>query len=654
MFTYSALLAGVVSSSFVSAYDTKLRRGISCNEDKDISSNVSQLENLANKDVTNGDEENLVEDDELDNYEDNRRVHKDNRSSYEDTDSVDKVPTVNKHETEISKLKDNKSSSESDLLKSLDLKTVASIISASSSIGILSGLSKKLYFDKKVNPTKPDDHIQDDDKNKDNPDPRKKEEKNDEPVPSPVTPGNGNSNKKYIVNPTNPNEPEPHIQDDDKNKDNPDPRKKDEPPTTPDNSGNKKSPKLWWLMCIAPVILLVLVIVYKRAEIRKWAGNFASAMYIKCFGLVKFLENYDILSKDYDECKGLFKKILSNNDFQAWSNAYECTQYMKKNGPVRYLDHFKNNTYAWNNWKEVYKIAFGKDIDEDIAKKLFYRHENGYEIYIKNHPNDWWNLYNEDYLKFLEVESEEMNYVVSLILEILYKNPGLYFNSVYNSAYEIVNHATNYCMFWFSKLAREDEAAKSVELSKDGHFLVKDKNNGSTVTFKYLNSFLKLAKDIPISDFNDRLSNKQVPEYENSYVFFAYFLYIDDPDDAFINIMLIPDSEISKKANDAISLLGILVSKLDSINFENSVKEKLFLNLNKLLDYFRVTFNNCEEIKRYIKKDKYYNSKKVDGEKNLTYDEANNILRTVKIKIKNNNNNNNIPKINSQANNCLN
>ena len=80
----------------------------------------------------------------------------------------------------------------------------------------------------------------------------------------------------------------------------------------------------------------------------------------------------------------------------------------------------------------------------------------------------------------------------------------------------------------------------------------------------------------------------------------------------------------------------------------------LFLNLNKLLDYFRVTFNNCEEIKRYIKKDKYYNSKKVDGEKNLTYDEANNILRTVKIKIKNNNNNNNIPKINSQANNCLN
>lgn len=117
------------------------------------------MENLANKDVTNGDEENLVEDDKLDGYKDNRRVHKDNishGSSYEDTDSVDKVPIVNKREAEISKLKDNKSSSESDLLKSLDLKTVASIISASSSIGILSGLSKKLYFDKKVNPTKPD------------------------------------------------------------------------------------------------------------------------------------------------------------------------------------------------------------------------------------------------------------------------------------------------------------------------------------------------------------------------------------------------------------------------------------------------------------------------------------------------------------------
>ena len=73
-------------------------------------------------------------------------------SSYEDTDSVDKVPIVNKRETEksvISKLKDNKSSLESNLLKSLDFKTVALIISASSSIGILSGLSKKLYFDKK-------------------------------------------------------------------------------------------------------------------------------------------------------------------------------------------------------------------------------------------------------------------------------------------------------------------------------------------------------------------------------------------------------------------------------------------------------------------------------------------------------------------------
>ena len=122
---------------------------MSCNEDKDISSNVSNLEDLAEKDVTNGDDENLVKDDELADYEDNRRVHKDNisyGSSYEDTDSVDKVPTVNKHETEksvISKLKDNKSSSESDLLKSLDFKTAASIIS---SMGILSGLGAKSYI----------------------------------------------------------------------------------------------------------------------------------------------------------------------------------------------------------------------------------------------------------------------------------------------------------------------------------------------------------------------------------------------------------------------------------------------------------------------------------------------------------------------------
>lgn len=180
--TSSALLAGVASSSFVSAYGTKLRRGISCNEDKDISFNDSKLEDLSNKDVTNSDDENLVKDDELDNYED--RVHKYNIShaiSYEDTDSVDKIPTVNKHGAEksvISKIKDNKSSSENSLLKSLDFKTVASIISASSSIGILSDLSKKLYFDKKVNPTKPDEpepYIQDDDKNKDNPDPHKKE-----------------------------------------------------------------------------------------------------------------------------------------------------------------------------------------------------------------------------------------------------------------------------------------------------------------------------------------------------------------------------------------------------------------------------------------------------------------------------------------------
>ena len=84
--TSSALLAGVASSSFVSGYDTKLRRGMFCNEDKDISSRDSKLKDLTKK---------------------------------------------------------------SDLLKSLDFKTVASIISASSSIGILGGLVKKLYYDKK-------------------------------------------------------------------------------------------------------------------------------------------------------------------------------------------------------------------------------------------------------------------------------------------------------------------------------------------------------------------------------------------------------------------------------------------------------------------------------------------------------------------------
>ena len=203
--TSSALLAGVASSPFVSAYNTKLRRGMSCNEDKDISSDGSKLETLTKKDVTNGDEENLVEDDKFDGYKDNYRVHKDNRSSYEDTDSVDKVPIVNKREAEksvISKLKYNKLSSKTDLLKSLDFKTVASITSASSSIGILSGLSKKLYYDKKVNSTKPDDpepHIQDDDKNKDNPDPHEKEKKKDEPVfPPGVSDSGNNSNKKYV------------------------------------------------------------------------------------------------------------------------------------------------------------------------------------------------------------------------------------------------------------------------------------------------------------------------------------------------------------------------------------------------------------------------------------------------------------------------
>ena len=598
--TSSALLAGVASSSFVSAYDTKLRRGISCDEDKDISSRDSKLKALTKKDVTNSDDENLFEDDELDNDEDNRRAHKDNishGSSYEDTDSVDKVPIVNKHETEISKLKDNKSSSESDLLKSLDFKTVASIISTSSSIGILESNNDPDSYKKEEKKDEPEPHIKDDDKNKDNPDPRKKEEKNDEPVPSPVTPGNENSNKKYI----------------------------------------------WITLGVFGFVVLAVIFFYRK-KFRRSLSRFVAAMCMKCFGVDKFVKNYDILSYNYDECKGLFKKILSNNDFQAWSNAYECTQYMKKNGPLKYLDYFRNDAYAQNNWKEVYKNVFGKDIDYDIAEKLLYRHKHDYKKYIENYPNNWWKLYTEDYLKFLEADSEEMNYVVSLILEIYYKNPNLYLNSVYEFAGEILDHATNYCMFWFSKLAREDEAAESVELSQDGHFLVKDKKTGNTVTFKYLNSFLKLAKEFPISGFNDRLSDMQIPEYEKSHVFFTYFLYIDDPDDSFINIMLIPDSEISEKANEAISSLGILVSKLDSINFENSVKEKLFLNFNKLLNYFKNILVYHEEFKTYI-------------EKNLTYDEANNILKAVKSKIENNNNNNNnnnIPKIDSQANNCLN
>jgi hypothetical protein len=301
--TSSALLAGVASSSFVSAYDTKLRRGMSCNEDKDISSNGSQLENLANKDVTNGDYENLFEDDELDNDEDNRRVHKDNishGSSYKDTDSVDKVPTVNKHEAEISKLKDNKPSSKTDLLKSLDFKTVASIISASSSIGILGGLAKKLFSDKKVNPTKsdgPELYIQDDNKNKDNPDPNEKEKKKDGPGPSPVAPGNGNSNKKYIVNPTKPDDPEPHIKDDDKNKDNPDSHKKeekkDEPgpsPVAPENENSNKK-YIWITLGVFGLSALIVMFIHRTRIMIKVLGW---EKYVK-----KFRSSWNELDKKY-------------------------------------------------------------------------------------------------------------------------------------------------------------------------------------------------------------------------------------------------------------------------------------------------------------------------------------------------------------------
>ncbi len=637
--TSSALLAGVASSSFVSAYDTKLRRGMSCNEDKDISSNGSQLENLANKDVTNGDYENLFEDDELDNDEDNRRVHKDNishGSSYKDTDSVDKVPTVNKHEAEISKLKDNKPSSKTDLLKSLDFKTVASIISASSSIGILSGLSKKLYFDKKVNPTKPDEpepYIQDDDKNKDNPDPNEKEKKKEEP--------------------------EPHIKDDDKNKDNPDShkkeKKKDEPGPSPDNLENRNSNKKykWITLGFFGFVALVVMFFYRNKFIG-FLSRFVAAMYMKYFGVDKFVKNYDILSYNYDECKGLFKKILSNNDFNNWERAY-CSEYMKEKGPLKYLDYFRNDAYAQNNWKEVYKIAFGKDIDYDIAEKLIYRHKHDYKNYIEKYPNNWWELYTEDYLKFLEADSEEMNYVVSLILEIYYKNPNLYLSDSFdNFVYIIFPRAADYYIFWFSKLAKEEEIAKSVELSQDGHFLVKDENTGNTVTFKYLFSLLELAGVYPTSNFSISLSKFKIPGYELSYNFFKYFLYIDDPDDAFISTMLIPGFKISEKANEAISSLENLVLKLNSINFENSVKEQLFLNRNKLSNYFKNILADHKYFKTYIKKDKKINGRDVDGEKNLTYDEANDILKAVKSKIENNNNNNNIPKIDSQSNNFLN
>ena len=131
--TSSALLAGVASSSFVSAYDTKLRRGISCNEDKDISSNGSKLEALTKKDVTNIDDENLFEDDELiNNGGDKYRIGNDNshKNSYENTKSIDKMQTSSRRKAEklsINELKGNKLSSKNSLL---NLKTFASIISA--------------------------------------------------------------------------------------------------------------------------------------------------------------------------------------------------------------------------------------------------------------------------------------------------------------------------------------------------------------------------------------------------------------------------------------------------------------------------------------------------------------------------------------------
>ena len=301
---------------------------------------------------------------------------------------------------------------------------------------------------------------------------------------------------------------------------------------------------------------------------------------------------------------------------------YRTRIMIKVFGWEKYVEKFHSN---WSDWQ----------------KRFFYRKIFGYKKYIEKFSNDWWELYTGPYLKGLKVESEEMKYVVSLISEIFFKDQELYYENVYDYASGIVEHATEYVMFWCNRLARTEKIVESVELSQDGHFLVKDKKTRDTVTFKYLVLFFKLASELPASNFHDNLLTFDTYFHDfdgQPYNFFKLFLYLDNPDDSFISTLLTSNSKIKLKAEGAIIELQSLVSRLDSTKFKGSVKERLTLNCNKLLSYFKCLLLN-EAFKKHDEgKSKF-----------LTYDEANDILKVVKSKI---NSGNNILQINDgQANN---
>ena len=101
------------------------------------------------------------------------------------------------------------------------------------------------------------------------------------------------------------------------------------PDTLQNGSGKKKISKLWWLILLVVPIILGL---YKKKRVVNWASNFAAAMYIRVFGLEEFCRNYDILYYDKNECKNMFRKILSKSDFELWNVEYD-KNYVNKLQP---------------------------------------------------------------------------------------------------------------------------------------------------------------------------------------------------------------------------------------------------------------------------------------------------------------------------------
>ena len=333
-----------------------------------------------------------------------------------------------------------------------------------------------------------------------------------------------------------------------------------------------------------------------------------------------------------------------------------------------FLERYKNEDLAKNDWERICKIAFGENLgekiifmrktvlekgtaegvkaykekynlaDNDISLRRIYRYTFGYKKYIGDFPDDWWELYtDESYMgnlkqrlwKFSQEIYQEINYVFETfrtMIEIALANNYDIDDSAkkLKSLYRLYSE---HAAAWLADLMR-----KKVKVNMDdkGKFFLDSGTEHKRIYFEFICIITGNVENI-FFNWNVR---QYLFEFKNVRDYCYYLLFLYNVEVTLRNVLLVQGQKLSEK-------LGELKEKYESklpeflknIEFQSEeVKRELNKRIVKMKSYIQVLENM--DIYDYVEKEKKdVNGEKLDGGLYLTGDEAQKIIDAVKNKV---------------------